>query len=54
MPTQEEVFEYLYILRDSGVTNMFSAPFYLMDYFKIGRGDAIKFFTDWVREVESC
>ena len=44
---KEEVFEYLTVLRDSGVTNMMFAPSYLTEYFGMTKREAMDYFTDW-------
>jgi hypothetical protein len=51
MPTQEEIFDYLTALRDSGVTNMIFAPSYLMDEFSLSKRDAMTYFTNWCNSL---
>ena len=53
MDEQQEIFDYLTALRDSGVTNMMFAPSYLMDEFNLSKRDAMKFFTDWCESLRS-
>lgn len=53
--TEEELneyFAYLVELRDSGVTNMFGAPQYLMDDFNIDKKTAIQITTLWMQSFE--
>jgi len=44
---QTDIFNYLVILRDSGVTNMLFAPKYLMEEFDLNKHDALKVFGEW-------
>jgi hypothetical protein len=53
MPTQEEIFDFLTALRDSGETNMMFAPSYLMTHYELSKRDAMKFFTDWCESLRS-
>ena len=46
-------FEYLNRLRESGVTNMFGAVPYLREEFDIGRAEASKILSEWMRWVET-
>lgn len=42
-------FEYLDALRKSGVTNMFGAPVYLMESFRMPREKAVKVTGAWMK-----
>ena len=52
MISEEDVFEYLNNLRQSGVTNMFAAPQYLMKVFHMDRDTAMKHFVNWTRTFD--
>ncbi len=45
---EQEVFEYLDDLRESGVTNMFGAGAYIQDEFGIGRKEASALLKKWM------
>lgn len=47
-PTQEDVFEYLDELRDSGVTNMWGSPAYVEREFGITWNEATKWVSKWM------
>ena len=47
-PTQEQVNEFLDILRESGLTNMFGAGTYIQDRFGVTKYDANRFLTKWM------
>ena len=49
MPTEEEVFEFLVELRDSGVTNMFGAAPYIEDNFDVSQKEAREWLTKWMQ-----
>ena len=48
MNSKEQYFNYLDILRESGVTNMFGAPAYLVDEFGISKYDARAITQEWM------
>jgi len=48
-----EYFEYLDDLRDSGATNMFGASAYLEDEFYLGRAEARKILLEWMQRKQS-
>ena len=48
-----EYFEYLDDLRDSGVTNMFGASAYLEDEFYLGRAEARQILLEWMQRKQS-
>lgn len=41
--------EFLDVLRESGVTNMFGAAPYLMEEFDIEKKEAIEILSEWMR-----
>lgn len=45
---EKEMFDYLNVLRDSGITNMFGAGSYLQDTFEIERKEANTVLTKWM------
>lgn len=49
---QQEYFNYLVDLRDSGITNMFGAAPYLADEFDLDIKDANRILTDWMRSFD--
>jgi len=49
MHTEEEVFEFLVDLRDSGVTNMFGAGSYIEDNFDVSKKEARELLTKWMQ-----
>jgi hypothetical protein len=46
--SKEEMFVFLDLLRESGVTNMFGAAPYLEDTFNLDRKEARKVLTEWM------
>lgn len=50
--TLEEIFDYLYDLRESGVVNMFMAPKMLEEDFGISYEEAKKAFFAWTKQFE--
>jgi hypothetical protein len=46
-PTEEEVFNYLCELRDSGEVNMWGCPAYIASKFNIAPHEAMQWFTVW-------
>ncbi len=48
MKAEQEHFDYLAKLRDSGVVNMFGSPAYLARRFGISWNDASKIVGEWV------
>lgn len=48
----KEYFNYLEILRDSGVTNMFGAAPYLQEQFKLDRKTARDVLIAWMKSFE--
>ncbi len=46
--TQEQVNEFLNILRESGLTNMFGAGTYIQDRFGVSKYDANRFLVKWM------
>ena len=52
MTDKQEVFDYLVILRDSGVTNMFGAPPYVAEQFDIPMKEATALFWEWTETFE--
>ena len=52
MVEKEEVFDYLDALRESGITNMFSSPSYLMRQFDISKPEAFDLFIAWTEQFE--
>ena len=49
MDENQEYFEYLDELRESGETNMFGARPYLMEEFNLDREEAHKILSEWMR-----
>lgn len=47
--SNEEYFEFLDELRESGKTNMFGARPYLMDEFDLNKGEASTVLSEWMR-----
>jgi len=47
-PIEEEVFEYLDDLRDSGVTNMFGATPYIQEVFDVDKQKAQELLVKWM------
>ena len=48
----DEYFEYLKVLRDSGVTNMFRAAPYLQEEFNLDRKTARDVLVAWMKSFE--
>lgn len=46
--TQEEVFDFLNDLRESGATNMWGAAPYIQEYFGVDSQTAKKLLLDWI------
>jgi len=46
----EEYFQYLDVLRESGVTNMFGAGPYLQQAFDLDRREARKVLSEWMNQ----
>jgi hypothetical protein len=44
--------EYLEALRDSGVTNMWSAAPYIQDRFDVSRADSKQILVEWIRSFD--
>ena len=49
---EKEVMEYLNVLRDSGVTNMFGASPYIVSEFGIEKREATKILTLWMSNFD--
>jgi hypothetical protein len=47
-PTQQQVNDYLNVLRISGITNMFGAGPYIQENFGITKYDANRFLVKWM------
>jgi len=47
-PTQQQVNDYLNVLRISGITNMFGAGPYIQENFGITKYDANRFLIKWM------
>lgn len=52
MEKEKEYFDYLELLRDSGVTNMFGAGSYLEEAFDLSRSEARKVLVSWMESFE--
>lgn len=50
---QQEIYSYLYALRDSGVTNMFGAGAYLQRDFGLDRHEARQWLTKWMGDCQN-
>jgi len=50
MEQKVEVYEYLDVLRESGVTNMFGAAPYLQKKFGFERNEAREWLSSWMRD----
>ena len=48
MVDKQQYFNYLNVLRDSGVTNMFGAPAYLVDEFNLSKYEARTITQEWM------
>ena len=49
---KEEMFEYLDVLRETGVTNMFGAGPYLQQAFGVDRREAKNILLEWMKTHE--
>ena len=49
MKDKQQYFNYLDVLRETGVTNMFGAPMYLVDEFGLSRQDARQITSEWMK-----
>ena len=47
--SKEEIFEYLTMLRDSGIVNMLNASSYLQDEFSLNRREAKEYLREWIK-----
>ena len=47
-PQEKEVMEYLNLLRDSGITNMFGASIYIQTEFAIEKNEATRILSLWM------
>jgi hypothetical protein len=52
MNDKQQYFNYLDILRETGITNMFAAPMYLVDEFGLNRYDARQITKEWMEQFE--
>ena len=52
MTTQQEYFEYLDNLRESGITNMFGAGEYLEDEFNLKKREANSVLSAWMQKFK--
>jgi hypothetical protein len=52
MTDKNKVFTYLDALRESGVTNMFCAPRYIMRVFNVSSNESIKLVAEWMDNFE--
>ena len=52
MDMEKEYFDYLELLRDSGVTNMFGAGPYLEETFDLSRSEARKVLISWMESYK--
>ena len=50
--SKQEYFTFLDVLRESGVTNMFGAPAYLVDEFGLSRRESITITKEWMAQFE--
>ena len=48
MIDKQQYFNFLDVLRESGITNMFGAPMYLVDEFGIDRFEARRIVAEWM------
>lgn len=51
-PTDDQVFNYLRALRDSGVCNMLASPNYLMEEYGFNFEEAVGKFQQWAEQLE--
>jgi hypothetical protein len=49
---KQEYFDYLEVLRDSGVTNMFGAAPYLQEAFDLTKSEARAILLEWMQQYE--
>ena len=54
MPTQQEVFNYLNKLRESGETNMLGAVPYLQRQFQLTKGKAEFWLWEWINSFKEA
>jgi hypothetical protein len=47
-PTKEQVYNFLHILRLSGITNMYGAGPYIQEVFDVSKYDANRFLMNWM------
>ena len=52
MSDKQQYFTFLDILRETGVTNMFGAPMYLVDEFGLSRSEARTITKEWMEQFE--
>jgi hypothetical protein len=52
MIDKQQYFTFLDVLRESGVTNMFGAPMYLVDEFGLSRREAQTITKEWMEQFE--
>ena len=52
MSDKQQYFNFLDILRETGVTNMFGAPMYLVDEFGLSRFEAKQITKEWMEQFE--
>lgn len=50
---KEEMFGYLYALRDSGLINMFEAPRHIRENYGLDKKQSYAVFQEWTEEVNS-
>jgi len=50
---EQEVLEYLNILRDSGATNMFGATPYIEDEFKLNKKESKRLLSLWMKNFNN-
>lgn len=46
--TKKDYFTYLDVLRETGITNMYGAPPYLANAFKLGKEEAREIVREWM------
>ena len=51
---KSDVYDYLDLLRESGVTNMFGAAPYLMDEFGFDKKEAGERLSSWMKDFGKC
>ena len=52
MIDKQQYFNFLDVLRESGITNMFGAPMYLVDEFGLSRFEARTITKEWMEQFE--